>query len=74
MYKEIKFNEKDIGKYGLFVTNPSTRSRALVGIFDTRMEAYKLGEHRQIKGTVVAPVVCRWTKKNYDRYNYVFNK
>ena len=32
------------------------------------MEAYKLGEQRQIKGTVVAPIVCRWTKKNYDKF------
>lgn len=73
MYKEITFSEDQKG-FGLAVTNLTTGTRALVGIFETRQEAEEVGEFRRKLGRVKRPSVVAWTKKNYDRYDYVFNK
>ncbi len=70
MYKEIKFeNQKG---YGLVVTDPVTKTRALVGIFDIYAEAYKCGQDRKNRKAVLRPKVVIWNKRNYDKYDWVF--
>ena len=72
MYKEVKF--KDQEGWGLTVTQPGTRTRALVGIFETFDEADRCGRERKARRTALNPRVVEWTKRIYNKYDYVFNK
>ncbi len=73
MFKEIEFSEDQKG-FGLVITNVTTGIRALVGIFDTYEEAYKIGmdQGKQQKG--FRPEVIPWNKENYDKYIWVIHK
>ena len=72
MYKEIKYNDNQKG-YGLAVTNPVTKTRALIGIFENEADAYSLGQYRlHVLQSIKNPKVVQWNKKNYNKYDYVF--
>jgi len=72
MYKEIQFTNQQ--GYGLAVTHPTTGTRALVGVFSTWQLAYDCGQKRRKMKTVLRPFVHPWTRRLYNKYDYVFKK
>jgi hypothetical protein len=73
MYKEIEFSENQKG-FGLVFTDPATGIRNLVGIFDTYEEASQKGQEGNKQAMMIRPEVVIWDKKNYEEYDWVYNK
>jgi hypothetical protein len=70
-HKEIAYAPFQKG-WGITITNPVTRQRVLVGIFLTKEEVTEDFQVRRTRGFNAR--IVRWSKKIYDKYNYVFDK
>lgn len=73
MYKEIEFSEDQKG-FGLVFTDASSGIRSLVGIFDTYEEADQIGQEGSKQSMMIRPEVVIWDRKNYEEYDWVYNK
>ncbi|MEM5767859.1 MAG: hypothetical protein AAGU23_05805 [Bacillota bacterium] len=73
MYKELAFSEDQQG-FGLVFTDPSTGIRCLLGIFDTSEEAFRLGQEGSRQTMMIRPEVVTWDRRNYEEYDWVYQK